>query len=99
MRLVRCMLVLTATLTLAPALTIGTGCLAGPPLPSQAGASSAMRLAGPAPQVSPEPTDEVDPVDDPCADPDLLDGLDDPCYVDVPEEEVRRVLSDREGRR
>jgi hypothetical protein len=25
---------------------------------------------------------------DPCADPDMLDGLDDPCWVDVPEAEV-----------
>jgi hypothetical protein len=37
--------------------------------------------------------DGPDDPGDPCADPDLLDGLDDPCYVDVPPEEVARALA------
>ena len=74
---------LAAVLALAPGLaTVEAGCVAARVAPT--------RLAGPAPPRAHEPVDDVD---DPCADPDMLDGLDDPCYVDVPEEEVRRVLS------
>ncbi|MBI5480455.1 MAG: hypothetical protein HY906_16445 [Deltaproteobacteria bacterium] len=75
--------VLAAGMALAPGLAlVEAGCVA-------ARAAGSPRLAGPAP---PAPDGADDPAD-PCADPDALDGLDDPCYVDVPPEEVARVMA------
>jgi hypothetical protein len=84
--------VLAAGIALTPGLVVmEAGCVA-------ARAASQQRFAGPAPPPgvgSPEPDDPGDP----CADPDMLDGLDDPCYVDVPPEEVRSVIAaGRSGR-
>ena len=89
--------VLAAGLALAPGLAlVPGGCAttrAGGPPPRAA-------LAPPRIAASvPPPADDVEDPDDPCVDPDALDGLDDPCWVDVPPEEVGRVIADgRRGR-
>ena len=83
--------VLTAGLVLAPGLAVVPG------------GCATTRAGGPPPRATlapprlaasvPPPADGAEDPHDPCADPDALDGLDDPCWVDVPPEEVARAVA------